>query len=62
MDDEDEPVVPEFGAFQSPLFDVADDEAATGAEASGTPDVPEAAAAAAAAASGRRRGGGETIF
>ena len=69
VDDEDEPVVPIFGAFQSLPFEVDDvDDEATGAEAAvaedaaGTREAPEAAAAAAAAASGRRRGGGETIF
>jgi len=71
LEDEDEPVVPEFGVFQSVPFKVEDDadDEATGAEAdvadeaAGTCEAPEAAAAAAAAAaSGRRRGGGETIF
>jgi len=60
VDDEDEPVVPVFGAFQSLPFEVDDvDDEATGAEAAvaedaaGTREAPEAAAAAAAGAQGQ---------
>jgi hypothetical protein len=67
VEDEDEPVVPVFGAFQSLPFELDDEaagaEAAVADDAADTCEAPEAAAAAAAAAaSGRRRGGCDTIF